>query len=136
MSTYTGSCHCGRVTFEFTNAVVSALECNCSICSRKGALWHATDNDHFRILTGQDDLAVYQFGTRTASHYFCRHCGISTFSHPRIAPQGWVVNLRCVSGLYLATLPQRRFDGKNWEQAAQALTDTRNKALARRGLQS
>ena len=136
MSTYKGSCHCGKVTFEFTNPVAAALECNCSICSRKGALWHATDNDHFKILAGQDDLAAYQFGTHTATHYFCKHCGISTFSHPRIAPKAWVVNLRCVAGLYLAALPVRRFDGKNWEEAAQALMDARNKARTRKEIKS
>lgn len=31
MSTYTGSCHCGRVAFE----VEGTITCNCSICARK-----------------------------------------------------------------------------------------------------
>jgi len=44
-----------------------------------------------------------------------------------------VVNLRCVNNLDLAALPQRKFDGKNWEQAAQALMGARNKAQIKRG---
>jgi hypothetical protein len=36
--TYTGSCHCGRVSFEIEGEMGDALACNCSICQRKGAL--------------------------------------------------------------------------------------------------
>ena len=70
MVTQNGSCHCGKVTFEFSNSVSAAMECNCSICRRKGALWHAADNDHFRILSGQDELSVYQFGTKDRQALF------------------------------------------------------------------
>ncbi len=125
MANRTGSCHCGKVTFEFSNPVRRALECNCSICSRKGAVWHATDTEHFRILSGQGELRFYQFGTRTAKHWFCATCGISTFSNPRLAPDKWVVNLRCVEGIDLASLEVGHFDGRNWEQAAQALLKAR-----------
>ncbi len=61
--THKGSCHCGRVTFELRAELGAIIECNCSLCSRKGALWHGTDDAHFEILTGEDDLVLYQFGT-------------------------------------------------------------------------
>lgn len=121
MKKHQGSCHCGRVVFEYESAPIPALECNCSICRRKGALWQAVDNDHFNILAGQDDLTLYQFGTKIAKHFFCKHCGVSTFSNPRIAPDKWAINLRCVDAVDLASLKVLPFDGKNWEQAAQAL---------------
>jgi hypothetical protein len=35
---YTGSRHCGRVSFEVEGEVGEALACNCSICRRKGSL--------------------------------------------------------------------------------------------------
>ena len=114
-----GSCHCGKVTFEFSNPIEGALECNCSICRRKGAVWHATDSDHFKILSGEKDLALYQFGTMTAKHFFCTYCGISTFSNPRLAPAMWVINLRCVDDVDLTSLPRQQFDGQHWEQAAE-----------------
>ena len=50
MQTHRGSCHCGRITFEFDGEVGVAIECNCSICRRKGALWYGTDDAHFRLL--------------------------------------------------------------------------------------
>ena len=121
MTKHIGSCHCGKVTFEFEPASVPAMECNCSICRRKGAIWQAVGNEHFRILSGEEDLGLYRFGTKTAKHFFCRDCGISTFSNPRIAPDRWVVNLRCVEDVDLGALKVVPFDGQNWEQAAQAL---------------
>jgi len=124
MPTHRGSCHCGTVTFEFDGAIGPAIDCNCSICYQKGVVWQASDDSHFRILSGQDDLTLYQFGTRTAKHFFCKHCGTSTFSNPRLAPGKWVVNLRCVKGVDLSQTKILPFDGRNWEQAAQQFVKT------------
>lgn len=115
-----GSCHCGKVVFEYEHAGALAMECNCSICRRKGAIWWAVKEENFKILSGQDDLTLYQFGTRTAKHFFCKHCGVSTFCNPRLAPDRWAVNLRCVDDADLDTLKITKFDGQNWEQAAEA----------------
>ncbi|MGH8052564.1 MAG: GFA family protein [Stenotrophomonas sp.] len=128
MQTHNGSCHCGTVVFEFDAPVTGILECNCSICHRKGALWHAVSKAQFRIVSGEARLTHYQFGTRTAKHFFCSQCGTSTFSNPRIAPHMWVVNLRCVDGIDLTALPRQSFDGRNWEEAARQLMMARNSA--------
>ncbi|MFC5436873.1 GFA family protein [Rhodanobacter umsongensis] len=125
MQTHKGSCHCKRVSFEFDGGVGAAIECNCSICRMKGAIWYGTDDAHFRILSGVDDLALYQFGTMTAKHYSCKSCGVSPFSRPRIAPAMWVVNLRCVDGIELSGLEIQLFDGHHWEAAAQKLLQAR-----------
>lgn len=130
MKKHKGSCHCGRVTFEFDGDVATAIECNCSICRMKGALWHGTDDAHFRILSGETELGLYQFGTMTAKHYFCQSCGVSPFSHPRIAPTGWVVNLRCVEDIDLTSLEIRPFDGQNWGAAAQKFLQARGEGAA------
>jgi hypothetical protein len=123
--THRGSCHCGRVTFEFDGDVTQAIECNCSICRCKGALWHAAGGSQLRILSGEGDLGLYQFNTKRAKHYFCKACGVSPFSHPRLDPSMWVVNLRCVEGIDLGSLPVGHFDGQHWEQAAEALMAAR-----------
>jgi hypothetical protein len=119
MKKHQGTCHCGKVTFEYASAF-PPVECNCSICRRKGAIWQAVDNEHFKILSGLDDLQLYQFGTKTAKHFFCKNCGVSTFSNPRLAPDKWSVNLRCVDDVDLSSLRVVSFDGQNWEQSAQA----------------
>jgi hypothetical protein len=119
-STHRGSCHCGRVTFELDAGIAFVVDCNCSICRRRGALWHGATDAQLRILTGETDLALYQFGTHTAKHFFCRHCGIHPFVRPRLDPKKWAVNVRCIDGLDVAALPVLPFDGENWEAAAQA----------------
>lgn len=125
MAIHRGSCHCGKVTFEYDGPIGPAVECNCSICHRKGALWQPSDNAHFHILTGEQDLTLYQFGTRTARHFFCRHCGTSTFGNPRLAPDRWVINLRCVEDVEPSTIEVQQFDGRNWEQAARQFMNAR-----------
>lgn len=121
MKKHEGSCHCRKIVFEYESASIPALECNCSICARKGAIWQAVDNEHFKILSGENDLGLYRFGTKTAKHFFCKTCGVSTFSNPRIAPDKWAVNLRCVDDVDLSSLRVLPFDGQNWEQSARAL---------------
>jgi hypothetical protein len=116
-----GACHCGVVTFSVKGPITRAVRCTCSICSTVGAVWHGTDESGLKILTGEGDLALYQFGTKTAKHYFCRHCGVHPFSRPRLNPQLWAVNLRCVPGVDAAALPTSVFDGAHWEEAAHAL---------------
>lgn len=123
--TWLGACHCGQVRFELDAQPVVAIECNCSICRRRGALWHGASDAQLRIVSGFDTLATYRFGTGIATHYFCPRCGIHPFARPRIAPQAWVVNLRCIDALDLARLPRQHFDGEHWEDAARAFLAAR-----------
>lgn len=117
---FRGSCHCGVVTFELQAKIDYVVACNCSICRRRGALWHGATEQDLRILTGEDQLALYQFGTNTAKHYFCRTCGIHPFVRPRLDPSRWAVNVLCIDGLDVAALPVKHFDGEHWEEAAKA----------------
>lgn len=118
--TYQGSCHCGRVAFELQARLDYVIDCNCSLCRRRGALWHGTSEKHLRIVKGQNELVLYQFNTMTAKHYFCRHCGIHPFIRPRLDPSKWAVNVRCVDDVDLSSLKIRQFDGEHWEDAAKA----------------
>jgi len=122
MQTYRGSCHCGRVRFEVETELTRVTACNCSICSRKGALMHGVPAERFRLVGGEGELTEYQFNTRTARHFFCRTCGIHPFHRPRTNPDTVSVNVRCLEGIDLEhpTWEVRRFDGQNWEQAAAA----------------
>ena len=36
--TYQGSCHCGQIRFEVQGELTGVVDCNCSICQRKGTL--------------------------------------------------------------------------------------------------
>ncbi len=125
MRTFHGSCHCGAVTFDVDADLSKIGDCNCSICRKKGSLHHSVERECFRLLTGADNLRVYQFNKLVAKHFFCRTCGIHTYSHPRTAPEKFNVNVRCLDDfdLQTATYELSHFDGRNWEQAFKARQD-------------
>ncbi len=124
MHTYHGSCHCGAVRFEIdTDGIDTVTECNCSICHKKGALFHRVPAECFRLLAGEGELVLYQFNKRIARHFFCRQCGIYAFHRPRSAPDSYQVNVRCLDDYDLAAAAPEivRFDGRNWEASFAAL---------------
>lgn len=114
---YEGGCHCGAVRFRARIRAHKALECNCSICSKKAFLHLIVPRDDFELLRGEEALTTYTFHTGTAKHTFCRTCGIHPFYVPRSHPDGVDVNLRCLD--LREELAQRiaieSFDGRNWE---------------------
>jgi hypothetical protein len=117
MKTYRGSCHCGKVAFEIDTALDKVGVCNCSICRRRNAVMHRVPEEHFRLLQGEENLAVYQFNTRTATHYFCKTCGIYPFHRPRVAPDAYTVNVFCLEGVApeeIAAMQVVPFDGRSF----------------------
>lgn len=76
---YKGSCHCGAIHFSYeSEKITKGLRCNCSICSRKGAMvsFDAIPQADLKIDAEENRLGLYQFGDKTAKHYFCKKCGI------------------------------------------------------------
>ena len=99
-STYKGACHCGVVTFEVETPLTPAVRCNCSLCRRRGAVMTPPfSKGKLRILSGHDELAMYQFNTGVAKHFFCKRCGIYTFHQTRTDPNNWRVNIGCLEGV-------------------------------------
>lgn len=124
LSTHEGSCHCGAVRFSVTLDVTRAIACNCSICSKVGALFAAASPSQLTMHTDEEALTRYQFGTMTATHYFCARCGVHPFVHPRIAPHMWGVNLRCLEGVQAESLPVDVFDGRALPQNLEPAKET------------
>lgn len=109
---FKGSCHCGAVKFEVAAPIEPAGRCNCSLCRRKGALMSPLfPREALRIVEGESELTLYQFNTRVARHYFCRHCGIYPFHQTRRDPGSWRVNLGCLDGVDPYALEATLADG-------------------------
>ena len=98
MPIYKGSCHCGDVRFEVTKAepIDRLIDCNCSICAKKGILHCPVQVEDFRLLSDEGTVALYQFGSGDARHQFCPRCGIHVFGRPRNHPERYTVNARCL----------------------------------------
>jgi len=115
--TWTGSCHCGAVTFEIDapeEAMSQPVACNCSMCGRSGAWMVFVPEDSFRARSGEDSLRDYQFGKRHIHHLFCTTCGLKPYSRGINLEGGgmtYAVNLRCVDGVDLRKLEPNWYDG-------------------------
>ena len=117
LKTYRGACHCGAVQFEADlDLTQPTFRCNCTIC-RRTRFWAAVArSDGFRLVSGNDQLTQYLFGSKRNEHYFCRHRGVRAFGVGNDTPIGKMVgvNLGClenVSDEELAKVPVTYVDG-------------------------
>lgn len=133
--TYRASCHCGDIQLEADLDLASgAGKCNCSICS-KSRNWSMTVKpDAVRLLTGEDKLTDYHFGTHSVHLPFCTRCGVRIHSYGDIAEIGGKftsVRLSALDGVSadeLASIPVRHCNGRDNAWHAD-VTDAEKKIL-------
>ena len=114
MATHAGSCHCGRIAFTVEGDFDKAIDCNCSMCRRRGSLLAFVPREALVLQTPESDIGTYAFNSRALQHHFCPHCGIAPFSEGRDPKTGHAmaaVNLRCVPDVDLAALQVTPYDG-------------------------
>lgn len=112
IKTFTGSCHCGHISYEANADISKVISCNCSICRKRGLLLAFVPADQFRLKSGGDALTDYQFNKKVIHHCFCPTCGVEAFGRG-IAPDGTpkvALNVRCLDGVDLDTLNVCKFD--------------------------
>lgn len=107
-----GSCHCGKVAYRLDENPTEAIECNCSICSRKGSILTFAPADKFVLETPREALAEYRFNKHVIAHLFCKTCGCAPFGEG-VGPNGPTVaiNLRCAEDFDLSKVKITPFDG-------------------------
>lgn len=109
-----GSCHCGAVTFTVQGEIDTALECDCSHCSRKGYLLWFVPAQALALQSGEQELATYTFNRHVIQHRFCRICGCAPFGLGT-GPDGQAtaaINIRCVDDIDLAAIERVPFNGR------------------------
>jgi len=112
---YAGNCHCGAIKFSYDGEEIKqGLRCNCSICSRKGAVMSAQviPQAVLKVEADENDVGLYQFDNKVAKHYFCKKCGIYTHNETLRSPGQMRVNLACIEEVDISQLEILTFDGK------------------------
>ena len=78
---YSGSCLCGKVTFEINGTLSNVGHCHCGMCQR----WHGgaygsyakiDDADSFKLTAGAEHFKTYK-SSAEAARGFCSNCGSS-----------------------------------------------------------
>ncbi|RPA79036.1 hypothetical protein BJ508DRAFT_308775 [Ascobolus immersus RN42] len=131
-----GGCHCGTIRYTLTTSLTpsTVVRCSCTHCFKHGKLAHLLSDESLPTLTllsplpsgstapliGAADIQAalatdelkekvggYQYGKKVMTHYFCRGCGVHTFTiHvPGVSPfaaDGGLrvgINVNAVDGL-------------------------------------
>jgi hypothetical protein len=113
--TYLGSCHCGKITLKVAGELTGVADCNCSICSRKGALLWCVPHGDLHVFAAESDIGRYTFKNHLIEHRFCRTCGMHPFAedvHTKTERMAYI-NVRCLEGLDISMVPVQAFDGRS-----------------------
>ncbi|KAJ7912422.1 glutathione-dependent formaldehyde-activating enzyme [Mycena leptocephala] len=110
---YHGSCHCGAVGYTLLSPekISTVNDCDCSICSRDGALWTYPETTVVTF-NGLDSLAEYTFANKVVYHGFCTICGVA-IRERFLEDTDMALNVRTMNGLDLATVKVEKGDGKS-----------------------
>ncbi len=125
MTTYQGSCACGRVRFDASFDLAAGTEkCNCTKCWKRRNWTARVRPEAFHLIAGADELVQPSaFADHSAPSGFCRGCGTTVFH--RVAAAAWndgayvsvvVAVLDDLAPADLIAAPVRYLDGKhdNW----------------------
>ena len=113
---YTGSCHCGQLKFAIETDIKQVVECNCSICRRKGYRLWFTSKAAANLVMPEGSFTTYVFNKHQIEHHFCKTCGCAPFS-TGTSPSGEAtaaINLNCLDEeLSLDGVDVVHYDGIN-----------------------
>jgi hypothetical protein len=121
--TLTGTCHCGAIrgTLHATKpaAELQLRSCQCSFCTRHGAMTVSDPAGRATFEIERAALAKYQFGTRTGTSLICGKCGM--YAGVMLEEGGKVWSVLNVRGLAIPEFRDRVpepvvYDGETPEQ--------------------
>lgn len=116
MTTLTGTCLCGAISFTHT-APEKLVRCNCAACRRYGALWAHGPLGAITIVENGPALRyIRPDSDGDIAFVSCATCGVTTHWEPVDPPSDatdprMAVNAALCDPATLTDLPIRHFDG-------------------------
>lgn len=125
------SCHCGKTKIALPGQPTQARSCNCTYCSRAGAIWAYYKPDQLRFIAQEDEQTYAPRGMNR--HHFCGTCGMQTWGdspdwasmynadgtpkngdpHAMPTERVYQVNLNLVDDLDWSGIEIEKLDGRN-----------------------
>lgn len=114
---HAGSCHCGKVAFDVEADITDVIDCNCSMCRRRGGLLAFAPREALTLKTPEANFGTYTFNKHHIQHHFCLTCGVSPFSdgvNPKNGEKMAAINVRCLPDVDLDALKIAKVDGASF----------------------
>ncbi len=112
---YTGGCQCGNVRYEVQMEINKVISCNCSRCGKLGSLLAAAPAADFKLISGADDVTIFQFNKHVINHPFCATCGIQSYASGK-GKDGQdmvMINVRCLDVVDPDSFEVMKWDGRS-----------------------
>ena len=71
----TGTCHCGMVHYSVPHKPKLLTDCNCSVCTKTGAIWAYYGPDDVIIMGATSGYARTDIPVATIEFHHCPKCG-------------------------------------------------------------
>ena len=114
----TGTCHCGMVHYTVPHKPKLLIDCNCSVCTKTGAIWAYYGPDDVIIMGETSGYARNDIPVATIEFHHCPKCGSTThwatFSDVKLKKMG--VNARLMDEAALDGVDVNKSDGRNWKR--------------------
>lgn len=137
--TVRGACHCTAVRFEVAELPDWALDCNCTLCRRYGAIWAYPPPGSVRFVQGAGATDTYAWLERALAFHRCKECGCVTHIEARdaVPPRVYAVNARLIPSLDPAGIRLLQCDnghtGFFWTRSLQPPLPSRHPRMPRPG---
>jgi hypothetical protein len=114
-----GSCLCGDVRFEVELDLSKGSRCNCTACTKIGAIGSIVKPAAFTRLSPESSLSSFSRVPEVGNRFFCARCHVYCFGtgHLEILGGDFVtVNLNCIDDFDVTKTELVHWDGRhdNW----------------------
>jgi hypothetical protein len=111
MTTVSGSCICGAAGLKVATDIRQIVNCHCNSCRKmNGSAFttYAIAPHKFLSLTGEENIAEYQFSEGAFKHY-CKKCGSPLYNLNSRYPKYAMIYLGCLENSAVLTPTQNIF---------------------------